>query len=127
MTKKMTEKYEPKLEEIIEEIKSQCIDFGRSFASEGLNVALAPHFLPTSMRKGIEYATDCSSNKSHVGSVMGLCVGLYALASQSYAYYHFAKNGHPEILAVPIVTNLASGIYELYKNAKDKIIEKKEE
>ena len=55
----------------------------------------------------------------------GSVLGLFSLAAQAYGYYYLYKKGHPEILLLPVATNVVSGIYEWARSAKRRVAVRK--
>jgi len=54
--------------------------------------------------------------------VSGGVASIIGLGFQAYGYMYAVKNDHPELLLVPITTNIISGIYEKAKSVKEKLI-----
>ena len=44
-------------------------------------------------------------------------------AFQVVMYQNVVENGHPEVFALPVVTNVASGLYEWYRSARRRVVE----
>ena len=69
------------------------------------------------------------SEAENIGGNYGFLLGLAALATQGYTYNYLARHNHPEFLAIPLATNLASLGYELirpaYNRAKARVIQRK--
>ena len=51
----------------------------------------------------------------------------FGILFHTRGYYYAVKKGYPELLPIPIVTNVASGVYEItrtmYKRAKQRLLE----
>ena len=44
--------------------------------------------------------------------------GLAGLIGEVGVYYHHVRETHPGVLAIPVVTNTISGLYEFYKSRR---------
>lgn len=146
----MTEKYEPSNKEVyaemwygIKDLLKRNLpktirllkDFGVYSGDIAVKVALAPYAIPTGVRKIEESESDGRVSKDwddyslaqKVGSWAGAYGGIAIDIGQIVGYYLLAKNDHPEALAIPVATNLISGVYELgrlsYRNARQRILE----
>ena len=48
------------------------------------------------------------------GTLLGaIAVGVSSWVAQGYGYYSISKAGHPEVFAIPVLTNLASLVLEI--------------
>lgn len=100
-------------------------DFARKeadFFRKGLLASTELNYLLSSGRMD-SYLEDFPEKSSEV---FPATIGFFGgLATQRYAYYHLVKEGHPEALLFPLMTNLASGVYEWQRKAKEHLAEKK--
>jgi hypothetical protein len=88
-----------------------------------------PYILPTVIINTIEarkkpisrnYAPIEYTRSQDIGGYTGLSLGFASLIGQVYAYGH-----NPKYLAIPLATNILSGLYEWQKHARKKIAERK--
>lgn len=97
-------------------------------------LSVFPYILPTSTRliwaekhPSEEPFFKSSADKS--GYYFGCTLGIVSDFAQGGAYYYFLKNSHPEILLIPLTTNVLSGTYELgrllLKNAEKRLTDRK--
>ncbi|MDP4039696.1 MAG: hypothetical protein Q8P57_03900, partial [Candidatus Pacearchaeota archaeon] len=100
-------------------------------------ISLGPYILPTTIRL-FKYEETSSSEESseeikldathHVGFSAGFFAGIGLDIAQVMGYSYAVEQDHPEALLIPVVTNVASGVYEvgrsMYKNARQRILEK---
>jgi len=103
-------------------------EFASSAIVAGVAMAFVPYFIPTAANK----TDECLSNAcpfenqklslaEKTGIATGVIVGGVLDAAQICGYHHLAKKGHPEVLAIPVATNVISGLYEWYKSAKKRV------
>jgi len=64
--------------------------------------------------------SEAKLNGRVIGLVLGLVTGLVAVVG--IPVYGLDK-GYPEALAIPIATNIVSGVYEWYRHTRNKIAE----
>lgn len=120
---------------------SQYVSHSLKYFGQGLyGTTIAPYIIPTSYRFMRNIAKECdehpSKNTNPIGDIIGglsglatgvvgwlVSIGLYADISLN------KEHPHPEILAIPIATNLASGVYEIgrvtYRNAESRLVERR--
>lgn len=93
-------------------------DFGESF----LRVSVLPYMLPNLFRnfEGIE-----EDFLDSAGGLIGISSGFFSYAPQVFGYYSLCHKGHPEILLLPVATNVASGLYKLARSAKERMADRK--
>ena len=102
--------------------------FVRCVGNSVLGVNAAPYIIPTVVRffskhvleepltgKKIEWTTAENSGYS-----LGLLTGSSLLVLHIISYAAAAAHGHPEAILLPVVTNVASSIYEVRKEKKRK-------
>jgi len=147
----MNKDYEPTKGEILEEAFSQVRtlvhkdniketfntieEFGKTAWRFGLFMVTTPYMLPTAVRN---YRDGSSEGKlgnpkyeqaQYAGALTGFFGGIGADVAQMAGYLYLDFNGHPEVLAIPVATNVASGIYELGRsvcsNARQRLKEKR--
>ncbi len=137
----MTEEYIPSNKEVYPEIwngfknsfsKKNLKEFGSYAGGFGRMIATFPYILPTTIRS-IKVAFDIKKEEEsrgevrkislaqNIGGFTGFFGGIAALGAQGAGYIYFVKNGCPEMLAIPIVTNILSELYELRRNAKQRV------
>jgi hypothetical protein len=113
-----------KLDKILKEIhRSYCLirDITRNICSWNV----IPYALPTfkrAIREEKENAecanySDKDVDKSILG-ILGVVGGLAGLYLQGSLYGEAAKQGFPEALLIPLITNIGSAIYENKRKAK---------
>ncbi len=142
----MTEKYEPSSREVRAEIwrglKDSCREkvkkgeplkeFAGFFGGIGMLMVISPYAVPTAVRvvkdTGLDDGIDDYSLAQNMGGYAGALGGFLADAGQVAGYIYCYNHGCPEIIALPVTTNVVSGIYELgriaYKNARQRAIER---
>ena len=146
----MAEKYEPSRREICAELWCEFKDlskkiisgtgkslkeFGSLASLGGAVMVVSPYAIPTAVRVFREIKDDDGSNKislaGTVGAYIGLYCGLAADTGQVFGYAYVADRGYPEAFAIPIATNVISGVYELgrkaYKNARQNVVNRHNE
>ena len=91
-----------------------------------------PYILPTSVRQIKEYKDEplqtlSASQNARIGVGFGLGVVTYLGEFIGYAYA--ATDDHPELLAIPVATNILSGVYEVgrmqYNKARERLVRKR--
>ena len=103
----------------------------KEFVQFGLGITgiltVSPYIIPTSIRFMKEVSatydptsttydpTTSETTAQDVGGLLGLFIGAFVDVAQLHAYSQMVNNGYPEVLAIPIATNAASGIYELIR------------
>jgi hypothetical protein len=117
----------------LKNIGSKLKQTGGNFLTAVGLVSVCPYILPTTIR-GVKDAKTSSSGETefdathHVGYSTGLLGGLALDVVQITGYSYAVENDHPEALLIPVVTNVASGVYEvgrsMYKNARERVLEK---
>ena len=82
------------------------------------------YITPSAIRYFRELKQNCSVEEEPSSSMIigGRLGTLLTGASQGLGYGYFCEKGHPEVLLIPLVTNLASGLYEWYNHSKNKVI-----
>lgn len=142
--------YEPRGKEIRAEMwndlkgKLGCVkdcakdlkDFGVLAAQMSIGLTIAPYLMPSLIRTGKEVSRDIEAGRrkkreftiaEDCGAFTGLVAALAVNVGQVYLYSSLANNEHPEVLAIPVATNVVSGMYELvrssYKNAYSRLTE----
>ena len=69
------------------------------------------------------------TRSQELGCQIGFFAGVASFSSQAIVYGYLACNDHPEVLLVPLITNLVSGSIEFgrrkYQKAKERLIEKR--
>lgn len=136
----MAQEYKPKLKEIVKEMGSEINegiyksiinikDFGVSYLKTVGAILSISYFIPYSNKlwKYTKIATDKEISKAEIaGNFFGTITGIVGVLTQLYGIYPLAvKKGHPEILLLPVVTNIASGLYTWQKHVKKEVIKKK--
>lgn len=91
-----------------------------------LNVAV--YALPTLKRKILEYdiVKQTEEHNSYINDTdaeepIGACLGMVGMIGQICFYADKLRNGHPEYLLIPVVTNLASAVYEKSRKVKERL------
>lgn len=142
----MREEYQPSTREICAEIwhefdstyKGDFLRAGNAFKQFGFLsvgfgglIALGPYAIPTLIRtmNGERLFTDGKyPSVERFGSLIGAAIGVSAIIGQTVGYNYLATHDHPEALAIPIATNIVSGIYELgrksYRSARQRLLER---
>ena len=88
-------------------------------AGEGFfEVSIAPYIFPTLIRQ--TFSEECSKAEEN-GAWGGCTLGVVGWIFQSALYYQACKAGHPEALLIPVVTNIASALYEKGKKVKKRL------
>jgi len=88
---------------------------------------ILPYVIP-SLIAGIKNTenSNCSDTKEslvyNIGYGSAAIGGSVLFGSQAYLYAGAVINGSPEVLGIPIVTNLLSGIYEIGKKTRANLI-----
>ena len=118
----------------LEEITfKETLSFGRGLLGF-VPMSLIPYFVPSFIRSITEdphpkieslslenLPSIDEENALNLGVNYGIGLGVLGWVAQAVGYYHFAFNqtipedNVPEILLIPIATNLLSGFYELGK------------
>jgi len=83
-------------------------------------IQLLPYILPTHLKIKRSSKSRDLNVAQNIGGYTGMGVGFLGIMGQAYLY-----GEHPKYLLVPLATNLASGLYEWQKHAKQRVIEKK--
>jgi len=130
--------------EIFSRTKDKLLNFGESVKEAGIStvaatslIALMPYRIPTIVRDFREYDASgrlengiwkkASSEK--IGASLGIVLGLSSWALQAAGYQYLCNHGHSEALALPLATNVISGVYELgrrhYKKVRNQLIEER--
>jgi hypothetical protein len=131
-------KYKPTKREVCVEIFNGIKSTGKGLkefgqmARTGFEIFnVGPYCIPTAariardtIRAGPAQADDSSYRAGFLGAVTGLTFGIAGTAFQVLGYNYAVQHDHPEVLAVPVVTNLVSGALELYRNAKQRVVER---
>lgn len=142
----MREEYQPSTREICAEIWSRGEDSHKrnlQIAGSALKefcfsstkicaiTALGLYTIPTvgrKIREEIAIKDEIDSLPKHYGELTGGAIGTVAGVVQLFGYCHLATGDHPELLSIPVATNIISGIYELgrtsYRNARQRLLEK---
>jgi len=100
--------------------------FSKNLASVGALTVVAPYVIPREARcwmasfrrshsssVGSADAAESLNSPESLGILSGLFGGALCNLGQVTAYVHLALDGRPELLLVPVATNVASGLYEL--------------
>jgi hypothetical protein len=135
--------YKPTTGEVLGEMGSMLKDFRSSlsepikdvskFFSSIIKVNLAPYFIPTTIYRLDAKLDDRKEEKIDNSNRWGDFVGLAGLSIQAAIYYSIVtskgdsevlEKGHPEVLLIPLATNLASGAYEFYRIARENVVKK---
>jgi len=144
----MAEEYQPTRKEVFGEMVNEVKQYfsgdnlknigtklrqtGQHFLKMTGAISLFPYVLPTTVRI-IKDTKTSSSYKTgvdathNVGFPAGFVAGIGLDIAQVMGYYSAVKHDHPEALLIPVVTNVASGVYEvgrsMYKNARQRVLE----
>ncbi len=103
-------------------------EFGYEAVRDAGALMVAPYVIPT-----VAVVTREAPKKSLTwaeisGGLVGIIGGLAALYGQAIGYTYLARHDHPEVLAIPVATNVVSGAYEIwrsgYRSARNRIIER---
>jgi len=95
--------------------------------------SLFPYVLPTTIRALKDAKTSLSGKTEfnptyNVGFPAGFVGGIGLNIVQVMGYSYAVKQDNPEALLIPVVTNVASGVYEfgrsMYKNVRQRVLEK---
>jgi hypothetical protein len=114
-------------------IGSKLKQTGENFLVAAGAVSICPYILPTTIRRIKD--SKSSSNEDiqfdatdHIGYSTGFLSGMALDFAQIIGYSYAMEHNHPEALLIPVVTNVASGVYEvgrsMYKNARQRVLEK---
>jgi len=107
-------------------------EFGNAGLEVGWTLLTMPYVIPSFVRgckdDAVKPSYEFDSNAEMVGAYTGCIGGLVADVGQIVGYAYAVKHDHPEILLIPVATNVASGLYEIgrkmYGNAKQRVLEK---
>ncbi len=127
------EKYKPTNKEVLNELLNSGKQKLNNIINDSLenlailtetaaNVATLPYTLPSIRRRTNSFGKE-NSTREKFFKVSGFCLGVFSYCIQIPLYWHYAQEGHPEILAMPAVTNIASYGYERWQGAKQRLIE----
>ncbi len=136
----MTNEYRPRFQEILGQmckdipsglaragaaVGMSALEFSINTIFGGVFVGTMPYYIPTLIRrlKGEDYHSDKSpeSGAEKAGFYSGMILGVGSLMVQLAGYLRLAEKGHPEIFALPILTNGVSGIYEWQRSARERL------
>ena len=110
----------------LEKIGGKLKETGQHFLWTAGTVTVSPYILPTVVKSFRDSNTSSDETQLdvtyHVGCGTGLITGLAIDIGQIIGYGHAVNNDHPEVLAIPVVTNIASALYEKAKSTKEKLI-----
>ena len=85
----------------------------------GLMPYTIPSFSTSSRGLPIKEPAELSDNEMLFGAFAGVISWVGSAIGIGYAGYH----NHPEVLGIPVATNIASGLYEWYAHSKNKLVE----
>jgi len=111
-------------------------EFSKTALGMGLTIVTAPYMIPTAVRKyrDVESSERKFEHPTHeqaqyAGAITGFFGGIGMEIAQLAGYVYLRYHDHPEVLAIPVATNVASGIYELGRsvcsNASQRLKEKR--
>ncbi len=88
---------------------------------------ISPYIIPTVVRSIIETSQELRDKPyrkftmgDHIGYTSGLFAGLYLDVLQVIGYSIAVEHDHPEVLAIPILTNIVSALYERNRSRRAK-------
>ncbi len=106
-------------------------DFSEEWYEGTKGMVILPYVVPSVRRSVREYKRDVKFplwTVKDTGVAAGFVTGFVADMGQIIGYGYVVSKGHPEVLLIPVVTNVASGVYEtgrsLYRDAKQKVLDR---
>ncbi len=93
-------------------------DLGAYTCRAAAAVAAMPYAIPSLLDKHPAFAMNTTKKKlkeNTAGLLLGVLGGLGLIAAQAQIYYE-----KPSLLAVPLATNIISGLYEIGRKSKEK-------
>jgi hypothetical protein len=117
---------------IIKKTVVGTVKAGASIVSMGggmIRSTIVPYAIPSFLRIGVVPDDDTYSEENNDINIkwfydMGSFFGYIPLSIIHFAVFRDAYKDNPEILAIPIATNLISGIYESYRKTKKSLEDK---
>ncbi len=133
--------YKPNLREIVKEIGSDVKKFfdntptmlkatygtAKIFGKATGGVIVGPYIIPSIVQAFRKIDSEIKPIKQHeviVGQALGVMPGSLVIFSQMHLYSDLIRKGHPEVLLVPVATNILSGIYEWGRSAQRRLVKK---
>lgn len=99
-------------------------DFFGSIGYTGGCLVIAPYIIPTDVRFLTEpFSTENPMTTAKgIGGIIGFLGGAVGIMGQLAGGIYLANDEHhPEVLLIPLATNLASGAYEWYRKTRKTI------
>lgn len=117
--------------------KKKIVDFLYNY-SVGLEMIPLLYRVPSIVRLNREYSKEHKDESTEdtwadiLGGLAGQATAMAVhMASALCLYEPAIRKGHPEILLIPVATNIASGIYEAgrkaYEDAEQRVIQNKKD
>lgn len=140
MGEQINKKYEPTKQEVFREMAKIAAE-GTMYFLGGLLISSVlfgtiPYYLPTSTRKMNEPSVPASTVSSpnpkslDVSIAIGSVVALGSWVGQIAGYKYLYDNGYGKLCFLPLVTNVASGLYEIgrhmYNVTREELIKRYE-
>ncbi len=139
----MTSDYNPTRREVLEEMARGVFNrdnlkdigvklkqTGEGFISMNVFLNICPYILPTTIQgvREVSQTENKNSRAENVGLSIGLVTGLALDAAQVIGYKYAIQHDHSEALLIPVITNVASGVYEvgrkMYTKAKQRLLDR---
>ncbi|MFH1310941.1 MAG: hypothetical protein ABIH65_00880 [Nanoarchaeota archaeon] len=96
-------------------------DFSIGMGSALGAILLLPYLIPTNVRSCKQATGNKSVSNITIGGFMcGVYSGVLLTGHEIIYYLENINKGNLEILTVPLITNLASSLYELFRHYKNK-------
>ena len=129
--------YNPNKKEVFSEIKQnfgkQINEFNSYTLVAGLSTSIVLHAFTTYKRVNTElyrHLKRPETSAGECGIAIGIAGGVLANLGLLGGYVYLTINDHPEVLLIPLATNLASIVCDhgrtRYKNARQKLIRERE-
>ncbi len=96
-------------------------EFGRHFIPSFTGTITAPYFFPTLYRKIAEKGEWDLQGSQALGAIGGIATGVCINFVELGLYWNNIKEGNLEVLAIPVITNVASAIYERGREVKERL------
>ncbi len=109
--------------EVKKELKSDAKQFGDYFVGMGFALSIFPYVLPSTVKFVNNIKPDYSmkfTKAENAGAATGAVVGVLGLCGQAALYANF-----PQLLLIPVATNLGSAGYEWIKGKYNTVKERK--
>jgi len=112
-------------------VKSSPYQFVESFIRTSSGLAIAPYILPSALNALDNEPNDSQLRKwcnpstntagGFIGGMLGLTTGALSYITQVPIWMGLVHEYGLKVLAIPVITNCASEIYERYRNTKQQM------